>query len=344
MPGHTVRANDSAYELKVPAGDAEREPASEELARMRQLIHDLRNPVGSMSMAVEMLLGPLEAGIDAMDPEMARRVRGTLEAMSESARQMRYLVSDLDGLASGTRELVPNAVASECLDLRPGAEPANEVPSPSVPVAATVVPAPVTRARATRVDVCDLLRRLEILTVTRSALPSLLAVDAQGDLWVEANGPELLRALSNLVENGIEAAARAGEGSGPWTVDVRAYARDGEVRIEVHNQGAPLSAEVLAFLEHDLDSGLERPKQPASSKKETGLHGVGLGVVKRVAEAYGASIRGRSAAGVTVICLALPAAEAPTRGADEADAEARPAAEASSRADVAGTRPVLAVI
>lgn len=338
MPGVEFRANDSGYELTALAGEAERSPADAELGRMRQLIHDLRNPVGSMSMAVEMLLGPLTEGIECMPPELARRVRGTLEAMSESAQQMRYLVSDLNGLAAGTHEVAPGQVASEHPEVVGAANIAPADPAPSINPS-TLVPAPATRPRATHLEISDILRRLEILTVTRSALPSLLAVDAPEGLWVEANGPELLRALSNLVENAVEASARAGEGMGPWTVDVRAYAREGEVRIEVHNRGPALPASVMAYLEHDPASGAHAPDAPLSSKKDAGLHGVGLGVVKRVATAYEGRVSGCSAAGITVVCLALPAVEAPKNtGDDEPE-------EASEGCDVAGSRrPVLAVI
>ena len=108
-----LRANDSAYDLKQVEilGEETTAPSGTdmELERMRQLIHDLRNPVGSVSMAVEMLLGPLHGGLEAMPEDVARRVEGTLVALSESAQQLRYLVSDLGGLATGDAPPTPTA-------------------------------------------------------------------------------------------------------------------------------------------------------------------------------------------------------------------------------------------
>jgi len=262
----------------------------DELERMHQIIHDLRNPVGSVSMAIEMMLGPLKSSLDAMEPELARRVEGTLNALYESAQQLRHLVSDLGRIATGGPSPGPLRTPS---------------PVPSVVALTEEEPVetkepPVVQARCTEVNIQDLLRRLEILTVTRSTLPALLAVDATSDLTLTANGPELLRALSNLVENAIEASAAASPGPGPWTVAVEAKPDGDGLCIEVRNHGAPLAAELLAWLRAPRDSAI-----PESGKGE-GLHGVGLRVVRRVAEECGGTLEGGSKKGETTMRLRFP--------------------------------------
>ena len=101
-----TRATDASSELDGLEVVGEARPAAGEVARMHRLAQDLRNPVGSLSMAVEMVLGPLRHAIDALSGDDARRVQGTLEAMSESSRQLRQLVSDLSGLAASLGEHV----------------------------------------------------------------------------------------------------------------------------------------------------------------------------------------------------------------------------------------------
>ena len=293
-----TRANDASYELDGRDFVGEARPAAGEVARMHRLAQELRNPVGSLSMAVEMVLGPLRHAIEALSQEDARRVQGTLEAMSESSRQLRQLVSDLSALASSTHEQtfephepVPCATVSRGDPLQSQAD------------------GPAPRPRSSTLDVGDILRRLEILTVTRSAVPALLATDFEADLYVEGNGPEVLRALSSLVENGVRAAADFEPGAGPWTVDVRAYQREGRVHIEIHNRGAALPEVVGEWL--SAADKREVPALDAEDKKS------GLSFVARVAESMRGTLAGRSAADMTIMTLAFPAAPPPSLGADE---------------------------
>lgn len=281
--GRRKRANTGSYELLSQAVVGEDAKLSTEVETMKQLIHDLRNPVGSVSMAVEMLLGPLNDALDSMPDDTAQRVESTLVALSESARQLRHLVSDL-ALASGQHKK----------DKPPQKD--------QLEAATSTVAGPVHTPHTGPVAIDELLRRLEILTVTRSSLPALLAVDSEPGLTVVAHGPELLRALSNLVENAIEASATADPGASPWTVEIRARRIETQAIIEITNRGAELPAQLVEWL-----SGQHEEVGPGTSKTDGGLHGLGLKCARRVAEDCGGVLEGDSAAGTTTMRLRLPA-------------------------------------
>jgi C4-dicarboxylate-specific signal transduction histidine kinase len=155
---------------------------------------------------------------------------------------------------------------------------------------------------ASEVAMDELLRRLEVMTVTRSSLPALLSVEAEPGLWVRAHGSELLRGLSNVVENAIEASARATPGSGPWTVDVRALASADTVVIEVRDHGDGFPESVTEWLARPPGEG----EVLGSSKADGGLHGIGLRVARRVAEEVGGRLEAASHDGTTVVRLVLP--------------------------------------
>ncbi|TPV95899.1 MAG: HAMP domain-containing histidine kinase [Myxococcales bacterium FL481] len=255
--------------------------------QMTQLVHDLRNPVGAVSMAIELLQGPFAEHLAAL-PEPARdQVHTTLGALAESSSQLRHLVEDLTrlGAAACGQITVARAVAAK---------------RPVVPLEPPATFTPKTSILGLR----DLLGRLEILTVTRSSLPALLAVDCAGDVQVEVNGPELLRALSNLVENAIEASAAAAPSRDPWTVWIRVRDQDNTVCIDVSNLGHAPPDEVMRWLEA---ASPPAAPAPASSKAESGLHGVGLPIVRRVAEQCGGRLVARHRDGTTVMTLQLPA-------------------------------------
>jgi len=292
-----IRANDASYELDGRDVVGKARPAAGEFERMNRLAQELRNPVGSLSMAVEMVLGPLRHAMDALSGDDARRVQGTLEAMSESSRQLRQLVSDLSTLAGNGRE--------------ESFEPHEPVPCSTIPRDEPVhsqADGPAPRPRVSTLDVCDILRRLEIITVTRSAMPALLATDFESDLYVDGNGPEVLRALSSLVDNGVRATSIFEAGPGPWTVDVRAYARDGRVNIEVHNRGEPLP-EVIGDWLSSRGNGESLPF--ATPEKKSGLP-----LVARVADSFDGTLTGCSAADMTIMTLSFPAVRSPHRETD----------------------------
>ncbi len=254
----------------------------EAVEQVRQLVHDLRNPVGSVGMAVELLRGPMARALSQVDPVVRAEVTSVLEALSESAAQLRYLVGTLQDVA-------PPSTRS----LRSGQD------RPSL----TLVEAAPVRTRPDPVtEVDELLRRLEILTVTRSSIPALLAVDAERGMRVRGAMGELLRALSNLVENAIEATAASDVGEGPYTVELAANRGKDEVFIEVRDTGAGLPAEVVAY----LVSPRAEAAPSVSSKRDGGVHGVGLAAVRRIAEDVGGRLEASRVRDQTVMRLILP--------------------------------------
>jgi signal transduction histidine kinase len=261
-----------------------------EVQRIRALIHDLRNPVGSVGIAVDLLLAMLGDELAAIDEGARLRAEGVLNALRASAEQLRHLVHDLNVHAPSPVLVAPVAPAAA----------APTAVEPARPRALSVAAAAPAHDQPVLVD--ELLRRLEVLTVTRCARPALLAVDATPGLRIPGTLQELLRALSNLVENGIEAAAAAVPGEGPWTVEVRVVA-DGEwVLLDVLNDGAAPSLDVQAWVLAPLDEH----DAPSSKAKDGGLHGVGLKAVRRAVEPLGGKLellrQGRS----TVARVRLP--------------------------------------
>ncbi|MEE9382211.1 MAG: HAMP domain-containing sensor histidine kinase [Nannocystaceae bacterium] len=257
----------------------------EVLERMRQLVHDMRNPIGTVGLAVELLSGPFAEALQRLPGPARDHIGRTLLALGESAQQLRHLVSDLEALG----------VRSRTFGSQSGAQTAHR---------ATPITSAAPCAKPSRLRLTELLGRLEILTVTRSALPALLAVECPEHLMLDVNGPELLRALSNLVENAIEASAEAAPGASPWTVSVRAREDGASVCIDVANRGGALAYEIQTWVAAPSSVG----ETPRSSKPDDdGLHGVGLPIVRRVAQTYDGELLARSDRGTTTMTLRFPA-------------------------------------
>lgn len=258
------------------------------------LVHDLRNPIGAISMAAELLRGPLAKVQGQLDPATAKNLRETLEALHCSVEQAVHLVRTEHGMR---RTPVPTTEAA----------PRSVAPSPShlKVVNAAPEPEPEPKAGPSRVDVSALLRKLEILVVTRSSIPALLAIQCSTPLWLDAQGAELLRALSNLVENAIEASAAAASGQGPWTIDlVCELDEDGALCFRVSNEGEALPKQLLTWLAHEDPRAVPGPK---SSKTDGSLHGMGLRSVRTILEGYQGSLSATHKKGVTTFEARLPA-------------------------------------
>lgn len=237
-PAVTQTAAERAEALRVEIGSA------------RTTLARLRDPAGAIRLAVQILAGPMRPLLDRLEPAPRAQVADVLNALEASAQEL-------------CRALETAGAANEH-PLSPP-EPA-DVPAcaavPAPPVAAPPVVAPVT-------DVEALLRRLEVLTVTRSALPALLAVDVAAGLRLRNAGPDLLGVLCGLVENGIEASARAKPNGAPWTVDVRAFVDPVEdfgdaldLVFEIRDRGDGIPATIIEWasesepsLAPDPDSG-----------------------------------------------------------------------------------------
>lgn len=281
MPRSTVDVVGATRNAKTDPGDPLAVDWAGEVERVRMLVHDLRNPIGAISMAAQMLRGPLASVQSHLDPSTAKNLRETLDALHCSVEQAVHLVRTEHGMRR-----MP-------------------VPAPSPKPHLKVVAPPEAVAPVTRLDVMAMLRKLEILVVTRSSIPALLAIECTTPLWVDAQGAELLRALSNLVENGIEASAAAGGDQGPWTVHLScALQEDGSICFSVSNEGEPPPDELMTWLDHQDPRAVAGPK---SSKTDGSLHGMGLRSVRTIIERYAGSLRASHRAGVTTFRATLPA-------------------------------------
>lgn len=254
------------------------------------MLHDLRNPVSAIRMATELLVGPLSSVQDKLEPRMALSVERTLSALRSSVEQVVHLVQ-IEGKQPRR-------------DLRLVASPPH--PQEATPQAPVPAAPELRRPARARVDVMALLRKLEIVIVTRSALPALLAVQCDEALWLDLQGAELMRALSNLVENAIEASSQAAPKASPWTVHISCE-RDskGNCLFRIRNRGESPPAQVLEWLAQDR----HQPGQgPRSSKKDGQVHGLGLVSVRGVLEAQGGGLRASHREGETEFCAWLPPA------------------------------------
>jgi hypothetical protein len=254
----------------------------------RALVVRLREPMGAVRLAVQILAGPLSRGLDQLDEVTRARVKSVLQTLEQS-----------------TREVCEMLAATPVIDVR---APAANGPSPAVTPIAVSAPSPrsappaanaMHRAAGPRaVDIDELLRRLEIVTVTRSSLPVLLAVDAHAGLQAADAGRELLPAIVGLVERATRNSAEARPGARPWTVEVRAFIDPAEILgdemhvvLEVRHDGTPLRREVVAWLEGSGGA-------PADE--------LALVTAKTVAEAAGGRVEALCAGTKTAIRVRLP--------------------------------------
>lgn len=260
---------------------------AQEVERARALVHDLRNPIGAIALATELLQGPLSKVQAHLDASSLKALRRTLEALECAVEQAVHLVRN--------EHVQPRPALHVVSEQGQGEQDLEGSGQGSVAQAPPTKPEP-TRAQASdsdnkpqggpSVDVTALLRKLEILVVTRSSLPALLAISATPSIRLNVHGAELMRALSNLVENAIEASAKASPSAGPWTVELRcAIQEDGRCLFLVRNEGeAPPQAIVDWLLDRD------GAVPPASSKEDGGLHGVGLRSVRRILADHGGGL------------------------------------------------------
>lgn len=262
-----------------------------EVERARMLVHDLRNPIGAIAMACEMLRGPLANVQSQLAPAAARQLRETLEALHCSAEQAVHLVRTEHGMR---RTPVPPASLARTEKAQSSHLQVVQAPKETPP-----------EPKASRVEVLALLRKLEILVVTRSSIPALLAIQCATPLWIDAQGAELLRVLSNLIENGIEASAAARAGNGPWTVNLCCTLEDDDsVRFSVSNEGNSPAEELLTWLSHEDPRGTPGP---ASTKTDGSLHGMGLRSVRTILEGFQGKLSAKHSEGVTTFEAWLPA-------------------------------------
>lgn len=273
-----------------------------EVKRLQDVIVSLRSPAGAVRMAVQMLSGPFRHLLARLDTRDRLTMEGVLESLEVSTRQLCDVAST--SLTTPFQTAGPRVNAQPLVPRVPEPKPTAKKSPPKI--APKPPPAPTKKGP---LDVAEILERLEVMTVTRSPLPALLAVDAPRGLQLNVASAELLQALGYLVDNALEASARSIPGPGPWTVAVRAYADPTEILgdeldivIEVRDGGVGVPRDVSSWL-----TGPIAAAGPASSKADR-QHGRGLRVARALAEQAGGSLEVVRAGHETVVRLRLPQA------------------------------------
>jgi signal transduction histidine kinase len=153
------------------------------------------------------------------------------------------------------------------------------------------------RPPATALEPQEMGRLLEdVLAPYLAALPpdvTLRLEPAPGSVVVRGDRRLIERAVVNLVENALQAVGERGE------IAVRLARRDGRVEVEVEDSGPGLDPEIR-----------ERIFEPFFSTK-IGGSGLGLALVKKIAEDHGGGASLTSGAGSTRALLWLPAEPSP---------------------------------
>ena len=204
----------------------------------RALVARLREPMGAVRLAVQILAGPLQRGLEQLDEVTRARVQSVLQTLEQSTKQ----VCEILATAPVVQVQAPTANGP--------------APRMSVEKATRAANGPAVASGPRAVDVDELLRRLEIVTVTRSSVPMLLMVDAHPGLHAADAGRELLPTVVGLVERAARDSAHARPHARPCTVEVRAFVDPAEILgdemhvvLEVRHDGTALSPAVRAWLE-----------------------------------------------------------------------------------------------
>ena len=121
-------------------------------------------------------------------------------------------------------------------------------------------------------------------------------LSVHGEATASADRGLLRRALSNLIDNALRFTPPGGE------LRLTVSARDGQLCLEVANQGAPLTAEQCQRL---FDRFYRA--DPARREGNAEHAGLGLAITRSIVRAHGGEIRCESAGGWTRFILELPA-------------------------------------
>jgi signal transduction histidine kinase/CheY-like chemotaxis protein len=217
--------------------------------------HDLRNPLGTILMAIEIL----ESGdhLDATGAKIAGGIRRSVDRMNKMIAQL----LDFTRAHSGAG-------------------------------------LPVERRPMNLQDVCrQVVEELEL----QHSMPGRFRCEFHGNLNGAWDASRLAQLVSNLGGNAIE------HGAPDTPIDIRVHDEGEEVLLEMHNQGPPITLELLPFV--------FAPFRQASGQKGAKSGGLGLGlyISDRIVRGHGGSIVALStAAEGTTFSVRLPRRPAET--------------------------------
>ncbi len=119
-----------------------------------------------------------------------------------------------------------------------------------------------------------------------------------GDLTGVWDGPRLIQVMSNILGNAVDHAT-------PGTpVRLRARSKDADVVVEISNQGAPISADLLPVLFAAFRSGQGQGQGKTPAKQ--GHFGLGLYITHEIVVAHQGTIVAGSVSGTTNFSIRLP--------------------------------------
>ncbi|MFJ4471908.1 ATP-binding protein [Streptomyces sp. NPDC089424] len=240
--------------------------AAEAVARTRRLGIDVpvtgSDEVGRLGRAFDRMLGRL-AQSEEDQRRLVQDAGHELRTPLTSLRTNISLLRRIDELPPGTREELVADLAQEARELT---DLVNEL----VDLAAGQSDAEPPQ----RVDVAALAEDVAGLARRRSG--RRIEVRASGDTTTQGRPGMLTRALSNLVEN---AAKFDAGGTAPIEIVVSGPARQGTIRVEVHDRGPGVA-------DCDLDRVFDRFYRAADARSLPGS-GLGLSIVREVALAHG---------------------------------------------------------
>ena len=228
-----VRAEDSARELRAVAELRER--------FLGIVGHDLRNPLGAITITADTLLH--RGKLDERDQKAVSRIIGS------TARMSRMIIQLLDF----TRVRLGKGFPVE--------------PRPT-----------------------------DFREICRSVVDEFGAdvhLEIDGDLTGIWDPDSLAEGLSNIAANAVDYAS---PGS---AVVLKAHPEGGEVVVEIINEGAPISPDVLPFIFEPFRGG-------RSDTPPTGHLGLGLYIARQIVLASGGTLEARSVGGTTTFVMRLP--------------------------------------
>lgn len=257
-------------------------------------------PIESAAVPREML--PMVRAINGLMARLDQSLEGQRRFVADAAHELRTPITALRlQLSVLERSTEPEERRAASAALRQGMERAQRLIEQLLAVARAEPEACMTPMQA--LDLCDVVREVvQQMSVKAAAWGLDLGVQLAGPVVVVGDAEQLTVLLNNLVENALSYTPAGG------VVDVGAELRNGEPVIYVRDTGPGIAPEVRARVFDRFVRG-GAPKLPDRPVVGSGL---GLSIVKMIAERHGATVRlasgpeGREGLLVTVVFPRLP--------------------------------------